>query len=79
MAIDDVLLRDYSAAITEAIARLDSALSENHHRLVLAIVYNEKTGRMALAFTPELTPESRHNALLHAQALLSEYMRKEAL
>jgi hypothetical protein len=69
----------YNTAVTEAIETCDNALEQAGHRLVLVLVWNAQTDRFALSFTPNLTPETKHDAMLRAQKLLAEYIKGEAI
>lgn len=62
---------------SELLQEFDERLSEHSVRIVVVVVYHDN--KMALSFTPNLTPESKHNAILRVQSLLSEFISAEAL
>lgn len=67
----------FPSAITDLLQEFDERLAEHSVRIVVVVVYHDN--KMALSFTPNLTPESKHNAILRVQSLLSEFISTEAL
>jgi len=70
-------MSDFPPAIVEIVKEMDERLADEGVRIVALFVYHEN--KMALTFTPNLTPESKHAAMIRAAEILRKFIASEAV